>query len=211
VVLFVIYRIWVFNSYEAWAIGWTTQSILMTLRALAVAEICRHLFQSYRGIWELIRRVLLVSAAIVLLYGVIVARHNRFLIMPNIQRGLDLAIATGLVGLFLFARYYQIAPSPVLGKLALGFLLYSGFGVLNATLLERSRITYGPLWNILQMVSFLASVFIWTGAFWQTQTADAGTPVLSSSDLYRALTPQVNVKLRLLNERLSRFWKVEAK
>ena len=209
--LFLTYKVWGYSTYPAWASAWGSQIIVLTFRALAVGEICYRLFQSYRGIWELIRRVLLVSAAIVLLYAAIVARHNWFAIMPNLQRSLDLAMATGLVGLFLFARYYQVQPTPALGALALGFLLFSSFGVLNATVLEGSRLSYGALWTLLQMVAFLASVLIWSRALWQPSVVAKGIPMLPSSDLYQVLAPEVNLKLRHLNGQLSRFWKVEAK
>jgi hypothetical protein len=210
VALLVSYRKWAIGSFVVYEIAWATQGVAMIGRALAVAEICHHQFERFRGVWELIRRILLVSAAVVLVSAVIVARHNRLLIMPNIQRGLNLAIATCLVGLFVFARYYQIPPSSKLGALALGFLLFSCFGVLNATVLERVLRSYNPVWTLLEMVAFLASVLIWTGAVWQPYAAVARKPMLASSDLYRTLAPDVNLKLRRLNEHLSRFWKVDA-
>jgi hypothetical protein len=208
--LFVSYRVWGYKSFLAWEIAWATQAVQMIARALAVAEICYRLFEDYRGVWELIRRVLLGSAAIVLLYSVYVARHNWVLIMPNIQRALDLAIATVLVGLFLFARYYMVPFPAALKALALGFLLFSSFAVLNATVLERYMEKYEMAWTVLQMVAFLASVVIWTSALYQPHVAAQRASTLASSDVYRTLAPEVNRKLRVLNERLSRFWKVEA-
>jgi hypothetical protein len=208
-VLFISYRIWGYESFTAWEIAWCTQAVVMIIRALAVAEICHHLFEEYRGIWLLIRLLLLVSAAIVLMIGVFVSRHNWVLIMPMIQRGLDMGIATSLVGLFIFARYYQVRPSPVLGALAIGFLLFSCFNVLNATVLERVMESYNPVWSLLGVVAFTASLVIWTAALLQPQMASEPAPILGSSEIYRALAPEVNLKLRKLNDQLSRFWKVE--
>lgn len=210
IALFFVYRVLPKGSLEVWEIGWATQLVLMVARALAVTEICKNIFLRFHGVWELIRRILLYSAAVVLLYSVIVSRHNWAFIMPNIERGLNLAIATGLVGLFLFARYYKVSVSPVLRTLALGFLLYASFAVVNDTLLERYMKDYASLWSVLQLSFFLASVVIWTVALYQPHTVDEISPVLVSSDLYRTLAPEVNWKLRALNEQLSRFWKVEA-
>jgi hypothetical protein len=129
--------------------------------------------------------------------------------VPNLQRSIELAIATGIVGLFLFARYYEIAPESLLRSLALGFLLISCFWVLNATILERFVRAYIPLWRVLNILAVLASLLVWTWAFWQPRTALVKTQALSTDDLYKTVGPEVNVKLRELNEQLSRFWKVD--
>jgi hypothetical protein len=208
-VTFYSYRRWGYDSFAGWTIAWSMQVTVITARAFAVAEICRNLFEDYRGVWELVRRILLASGAIVLVYAVIGARHNWLLTMPNIQRALELSMATVLVGLFLFARYYDLQPPRDLGALAIGFLLFSCFAVLNVTLLERLLGKYTSAWTLLQMLAFLASIILWTRAMWQKHAVRVRATIHTSSDAYRSLTPVVNMKLRLLNDQLSRFLKVE--
>jgi hypothetical protein len=209
-VTFYSYRRWGYDSFAGWTIAWVMQVAVITARAFAVAEICHNLFEDYRGVWELVRRILLGSGAMVLVYAVIGARHNWLLTMPNIQRALELSMATVLVGLFVFARYYEVQPPRDLGALAIGFLLFSCSAVLNVTLLERLLGKYTSLWTLLQMLAFLASVILWTQAMWQKQAVRVRATIHASSDAYRSLTPVVNMKLRLLNDQLSRLLKVEA-
>jgi hypothetical protein len=54
----------------------------------------------------------------------------------NLDRGLELAMATVIVLLFVFARYYEVGVEPAVRTMAIGFLLYSCFRVLNDTILE---------------------------------------------------------------------------
>ena len=204
------YRRWGYDSFPGWTIAWTMQVTVIIARAFAVAEICHNLFEDYRGVWELVRRILLGVGAIVLVYAVIGARHNWLMTMPNIQRALELSMATVLVGLFVFARYYEVQPPRDLGSLAIGFLLFSCFGVLNVTVLERWLEKYTSVWTLLQMLAFLASVLLWTQALWQKHAVRVRATIHASSDAYRSLTPVVNMKLRLLNDQLSRLLKVEA-
>lgn len=209
VIAYVSYHIWPYGSVIPYWIVWGSQAIVLATRAVAVTEICRHQLGRYRGIWELIWRVLFLCVGIILVYASIASRHDWYMLLPNLRRSIELAIATGIVGLFLFARYYEIVSEPLLRSLALGFLLISCFAVLNASILERLNNRYAPLWTILDVLSFFASLLIWTWALRQPRTATA-QQTLSTGDLYKTLGPEVNVRLRLLNEQLSRFLKVEA-
>jgi hypothetical protein len=208
-IMFVIYIKYGFGSKPFYWVGWGTQAIVLTARCLAVAEICRHLLGRYRGVWELIWRILFAVALAVLLYASLTARHEWFMFVPNLQRSIELAIATGIVGLFLFARYYEIVPEPLLRSLALGFLLISCFWVLNATVLERLVKRYIPLWTFLNVLAFFASLLVWTWAFLQPRTATVQQQALPTGELDPTLGPEINRKLRHLNEQLSRFWKMD--
>lgn len=206
---FLIYRRWSFTSATAWRIGWVLQGIVICARALAVAELCRLLLARYRGIWALAWRLLLACAALVLLNSVIAASHSWRLAVPTADRGLALSIATVIVVLLLFARYYQVEASPLVRSLAIGFCLYSCFSVLNDTILERLLYHYYMFWNLVGMLAFLLSLLVWIWAFRHTVSqARLGPPLLSSS-MYQQMSPHINVRLRELNERLIEFWKVK--
>jgi hypothetical protein len=210
VILFATYRHWSYSSLISWRIAWITQISLVVLRALVVTEICHHLLGRYRGVWALAWRILLTSAGIVLLYAIGASGHNTLLILTNLQRALELAIASTIVILFVFARYYEIVPDNAIRTLGLGFLLLSCFAVLNDTFLERFVDRYVPLWTLLDLLAFCGCVVIWGWALRQPRAEKVHEGPLLSPDVYAAFVPEVNLRLRSLNERLSSFWKVEA-
>jgi hypothetical protein len=207
---FFVYRLWGFDSATAYRIAWGTHGIVLFARALAVAEVCRHLLSRYRGVWALAWRILLLCAALVLCYSILAARHDWKLALLTADRGLGLSIATVIVVLLLFARYYDVKVDPVVRSLAIGFCLYSCFVVLNNTVLERWLHDYSALWNLLGMLAFLASLSIWTGALRHSQSEAQPKEILLPSGIYQAIAPEINLRLRLFNEQLTRFWKVEA-
>jgi len=208
--VFFVYRLWGFDSVIAYRIAWGTQGIVLFARALAVAEVCRHLLSRYRGVWALAWRILLLCAVVVLSYSTLAARHDWRLALPSADRGLELSIASVIVVLLLFARYYGVKAEPVARSLAIGFCLYSCFAVLNNTMLERLLYDYSVFWNVLGMLAFLATLSIWTFALRHSESEAQAKEILLPSGIYQALAPEINLRLRLFNEQLSRFWKVEA-
>lgn len=209
-VAFVTYQRWGFASSAAWRIGWASQTIVIWARALAVAELCRYILARYKGIWALAWRILLTSAGLVLLYSAISSKQQWVSAFPSAERGLDLAIASVIVGIFLFARYYSVSVDPVVRNLAIGFFLISGFGVLNNTILERWLYDYYSFWNILGTLAFLASLLLWTWALRMPQAAPIREEVLLPGTAYATVGPEVNLRLHLLNKSLSQFWKTGA-
>ena len=209
VVLFLTYRRLSFNSMTSWRVAWSTQIVLVVLQGLVVAEICHRLLGKYRGVWALTWRILVTLATCVLVYAFLASGHNRLLLMPILQRALELAIATTIVTLFVFARYYEIEPDSAVRALGLGFLLMACFVALNNTFLERFIDRYAPLWTFLDMLAFFACVVIWGFALRQPRRV-ASEARLLSSEIYSVIMPEMNLRLRLLNERLSRFLRVEA-
>src|SRR6267142_1215012 len=88
IVLMVSYRLWGFSSSNAVRIAWGTQGLVILGRALAVAEICRRVLGRYRGIWALAWRMLLASAALVLVYAWAGSTPNWQLAILSADRGL---------------------------------------------------------------------------------------------------------------------------
>ncbi len=208
--LFIVYRVWGFSSIASWRFGWATQAVTICARAWAVTELCRHLLSRYPGIWALARRMLLACAGLVLLYSGLAVRHQWKLALPTADRGLELSIAATLVALLVFARYYEVKVNSTDRSLAVGFCLYSCFSVLNYTILERFLDNYVALWNFLGMLAFLASLLLWTWALRQPQAVAATEEVLLPAGVYQTVAPKINLRLRLLNERLGEIWKTEA-
>jgi len=119
--------------------------------------------------------------------------------------GLELSTVMVLVALFLFARHYEIVALPGIRALALGFLF------IRASPFSRQD-TSNLAWPLCSGVAGLRNVTFHrqhlpvdlggSAAGWQN---GARTRVLPR-DVYYALTPEVNLRLRVLNERLSRLW-----
>jgi len=207
---FFIYRRWGFSSPSSIRVAWGMQAVVICARALAVAEVCRRALARYCGIWALAWRVLLSCAGLVLVYSSLAAKRQWEQILPNADRGLELSIAATLVALLVFARYYEVRINSTDRSLAVGFCLYSCFIVLNNTILEHYLYTHVALWNLLGMLAFLASLLLWTWALRNSQAEAGPEEALLPAGIYQTVAPQINLRLRLLNEQLGQLWKPEA-
>ncbi|HXM99837.1 MAG TPA: hypothetical protein VN982_15315 [Candidatus Dormibacteraeota bacterium] len=206
VLLFFSYWKWGYESNLSAGIAWSSQGVVVLLRALVVAELCRRLAGLYRGVWALIWRTLVVCAAIVLSYSLFTSKLSMPIAIVSADRGLELTIATVVVIVFLFAAYYGIVPQARVYFLAAGLCLYSCFFVINDSFLERWMNAFAPVWNFAGMISFMVSLGLWCWGFLALQFSEAGTPHLLPKHVYRSLSPQLNQQLRQLNDRLSMFW-----
>lgn len=207
---YIVFRKSGFSSRAMWRLGWGMQAAVIFARALAVAELCRRMLSRYVGVWAMAWRVLLATAALVLLYSSVVGEYRLDLVVSRADRSVELAIAVVLVGVLLFVRYYGVQIESTSRLLAVGFCFYSCFNVLNNTILERYLRDYVGLWNILGMAAYLASLLLWTWALRVALSEVEREQPLLSAEVYQTLVPQVNLQLRALNERLSEYWKPEA-
>jgi len=196
-----------FSSRASWYFAWGMQALAICARAFAVSEICRRLLSRFPGIWALAQRVFAGCAALVLLYSGLAARHQLELLLPSADRGVELSIASIVVILFAFARYYDVQPGPTDRTLAIGFFLYSCCFALSDTVLERFLHDYGTLWSLLALLAYFASLVLWTSALWETRTASATDEKLLSPGVYQSITPQINMRLRELDDQLSKIWR----
>jgi len=208
-ILFESYRIWGFYSPVSKRIGWETQGVVIAVRALAVAQICQRVLANFRGVWALAKRLLFVTAAVLLLYSWAIARGSWQFAVLNADRGLELSIASVIVILFLFTRYYGIAVEPAVRALAIGLFLLSCFFVLNDTVLEVWMYHYSTFWNLLGTLAFISSMLLWSWALRERQPETMFAPEMLSDGIYQAVTPEINDRLRALNDHLGQFWRAE--
>jgi hypothetical protein len=211
VVLFESYRIWGFRSAVSMRVAWSAQGLVTFTRAVAVSEICHRVLAKFRGIWGLAWRLLFAAGAFISFYAWGVSRGSWPFAILNLDRGLELAMTTVIVLLFAFARYYEVGVEPAVQTVAIGFFLYSCLHVLNDTILEAGSHRYATLWNLLGTLSFLASMLLWSCAFRRTQPATTFETELMPEDLYRTLAPEIDARLRELNEQLRHFWHAKGK
>jgi len=208
--VFVVYQIWGFRSFTALYFSWASQGIVLCARAVAVAELCRHLLKAFRGIWELAWRLLILCAVIVASVSAAKAGWIWYETLLRMNVGLELAMIATIVCLFLFARYYEIFADRTLQIMGVGFLLLSCAKVVNDTILQQRLRQYMDLWRMSGELVFLACLSLWFWALYQFAPAPARKPVLLPPDIYDSLAPKINERLRELNEQLKRFWHVKA-
>jgi hypothetical protein len=207
--LFIVSRVWGYSSNAYWLSAWGIQVVVSGTRAFAAAEICGHLLSPYGGIWALAKRVFLACAAVVLVYSGLAGRHQWELALPGADRALELAIAAVVVLLFVFARYYRVRVAQTDRLLAIGLCLYSCFRALNDTVLERFLYDYEALWSFLGSSAFFLSVCLWFWALRKPRTKFDEENRLLPPGVYESLTPEINRRLRELNDLLKRIWKTE--
>ena len=205
------YRLWGFGSVIGYKIAWGTQIVVIMARALAVVEICRRILAKYPGIWALGQRIFLAMAFLVLVYSWAVGGHSWQVAALSLDRGLELAMATSILALFLFIRYYDVGIEPADRLLSIGFFLFSCVLVLNDTIMERWLTPYSALWNLVGTASFLVSLVLWNWALRRTQPRTTMEPELLPENLYSSLTPEINARLKALSGRLGHFWYPEGK
>jgi hypothetical protein len=145
------------------------------------------------------------------LYSWAVARGSWEFAVLNADRGTELAIASVIVILFLFTRYYEVPVEPAVRTLAIGFFLYSCFYVLNITILEGRMYDYVTLWNLLGTLAFVASMMLWVCGLRDRQPETTLEPELLPGGIYNEVAPEINERLRALNDHLSRSWRMERK
>ena len=211
VALFETYRINGFGSPISARIAWASQGLVSISRGFAIAEVCRLVLARYRGVWKLAWRLLFVAGALIAFYAWAVSGGSWRSAILNLDRGIELAIASVIVLLFLFVRYFEIKVETTVRTIAIGFFLFSSFRVLNDTMWGRWLNHYAALWSLLGTLTFLASLLLWTWALRHTQPETTFAPELLPGDLYHSLSPEINARLRALNEQLSHFWYAEGK
>ncbi len=202
-----IYIEWGYQSTVASYVIWSSQGILICLRFSAVFEMASRLLSAYPGIWALAKRLFGAIGLGTLAYSLLIAKKELYVLVIGLDRGLELAIAAFVVALLLFARYYLLPVHPLDRALAMGFCMYSCFYVINDSLFEKYLESYLSLWGYLDVLTFLASLVIWIQAVRLYSGASSLAPGRASlpAGLYGTLSPELNFRLKHLNEQLSQL------
>lgn len=205
-----IYHAFGYHSVIAFYAFWISQAILLVGRAAAVAELAWRALREYRGIWALAWRVLCGIALFLLLDAALgtrgsVSRLAAFIVTA--ERGLELAVVGILVILLGICRYYRIPLGPVQRIVALGLGCYSAIQVLNNSFLREWLTSYFPVWNEVRMVSFQMALMLWLVALRKPVPDTAPAPALLPQKIYDEISPQINYRLRVLNQRLQEILK----
>jgi|SRR5580658_54684 hypothetical protein len=210
-----VYSIWGPQSTKGGILAWCSECVTLLAQALATTEILKVTLRPYQGIWGLAWRALAFTSALVILI-VALATHGVWAVATwfELNRGYHLTFAAAVIACLLLVRYYSI-PVPAAYKMILGgFCLYSCTEILIHTVLETLAKkwfdAYEPFWQSAPTLSFVVVQFIWVAALWKPLPIEVRKAPPPSNSVYQRLSPEINERLRELNEKLLRIWKLEA-
>jgi hypothetical protein len=223
-----VYRHFGFRSLASYEAAWIAAGIVGIARFVAIGELCRFELRAYRGIWALTWRILTLLAVFLLgsaasdawgqvggipIYGL------------TIERDVAVASIAIVLALLTIRKYYGLTLEPMLMWIAVGMSVISIIDILNNAILY--KVFTGPLtfwffgrytsswsgmkdqvesandlWNSIRTFGFISSISIWCYALRKPLPAPATEPVLLPAEVYRELSPVVNLRLRAFNERL---------
>jgi hypothetical protein len=207
---------------------WGSLLLNATMRSLAIAELCRYGLRAYRGIWGLVWRVLSGLSILLLARAGMDAwgQPNYFAIYGmTIDRDLAFASIVILAILLLFRNYYGIALEPLQRAIAVGICTICAVDVIGNTIFRNLFTGYlfswfltsqkvlwptlrpqvervNDIWSTVHLFSFMFSMGIWCYALRKPVPAPVETPVLLPAEVYRELSPAINMRLTTFNDRM---------
>jgi hypothetical protein len=223
-----IYEYFGFYSLTAYYAYWVSILLNAAARSLAIGELCRYGLRAYRGIWALVWRVLAVLSVLLLTHAATDAwgQANRVAIYgTTLDRDVALTSIVILAVLLFFRNYYGIALEPLQRAIAVGICFICVVDVIGNTILrdiftgylfsyfltnqksvwaalspqfERVR----DVWSTIHLFSFMVSMGIWCYALRKPLPAPSESPVLLPAEVYRELSPAINMRLTTFNDRL---------
>ena len=223
-----VYQHFGFRSPVSYNAAWIAAGIVGIARFVAVGELCRFELRAYRGIWALTWRILALLAAFLLGHAAVDAWGQvggPAIYGLTIERDVAITSIAILLALLLIRKYYGLTLEPLLMWIAVGMCVISVIDILNNAMLY--KVFTGPLvfwffgrytsswaalqtqverandlWNVIRTFGFVSSITIWCYALRKPLPAPATEPVLLPAEVYRELSPVVNVRLRAFNTRL---------
>lgn len=204
-----LYQTYGYKTIYGYRVAWTTQAIVVIGRGFAAAEICHRILGKFKGIWALAVRILIACGGIVLISTLYFGAKSYQLAVITLEMSLEAFIATWIVGLLLFARYYAVPIELAAGMMGLGLGLLSCCKLLNDLLFERRVQSYLGTWNYVSSAAFVGILLLWNWALRKPATHTVQEPQLNKVQVYQSLIPQVNLKLLKLNQQLSQMWSAE--
>src|SRR5215475_1605656 len=206
-VAYIVYAIYGYSSWPAYWTGWISQCVVVLARWGAVFEVCRTILEAFEGIWKLAARILTGLGITAMMIAVILSKHDFARLITTFDLGLEFSIACVLVGFFLFARYYDVDIQSPLRSMAVAFCLYSCFRALNDTILQNLMEIYASTWNLMDGVSYLATVILLASAMYVPRPVSGNKIKLLPRSTYWEMMPRIDERLIALNERLKQVFR----
>ena len=202
------YHYFGYSSAAAFYAYWSSLSVVLIARALAVAELCWTSMRNSPAIWMITRKWLAFLALVMLIYAVIAAATNNSPVsafLLTAQRSLDLGVSVILVALLRLGLRYEVSLGAVERKVALGFAVYSTFQIVNSAFMQRWMAGYFRWWVSASVVSFEVAMLIWIGPLLRPLPPVASPPTLFSEEESVTMLKQVLERMREIAEELKRI------
>jgi len=226
--MWIVYQTFGFQSQVAYYCYWTSILLNAAMRSLAIAELSRYKLSMYRGIWGLAWRLLIGVSILFFLHAAFDTwgQPNRLAIYSlTLDRDLDIASVAILAALLLVHNYYGLSLEPLQRKIAAGICLICIADVIGNTILlslftgylfplfaanrttlwstlEPQIVRAKELYSTFHLFCFMAAMGIWCYALRKPVPALAKAPDLLPADVYRELSPAINLRLSAFNDRL---------
>jgi hypothetical protein len=228
VVVWAVYEVFGFNSRVAYYTYWCSILIYAAVRSLTIVELCRYGLRAYQGIWALISRILGILTIFLLTRAAVDAwgQPKKFAIYAmTLDRDLAFASIVIVAALLLLRYYYGIALEPFQRAVSIGICIICAVDVIGNTILRNLFTGYlyswflstqkafwpqidsqvhhvNDLWSTVHLLFFMFSVGIWCFALRKPLPARQERPVLLPSEVYRDLSPAINMRLASFNTRM---------
>ena len=228
VCVWIIYERFGFSSDFSYYAYWISVLVNAVARSLAIVELCRYGLRAYQGIWALAWRVLSGFSVLLLVHAAIDAwgQPNALGIYGmTLDRDLAFSSMAILAILFVIRHYYGIALEPLQRMLAAGICFVCAVDVITNTIIHNILTNYlisfyqigqkalwptlqpqlqrvDDVWSTIHLFSFMFTMGIWCYALRQPITSSAETPVLLPVEVYREMSPAMNLRLSAFNDRL---------
>lgn len=227
-VLWLTYKYSGFSSFASYYVFYGTLILNAIARSLAILELCRYGLSAYRGIWALAWRILAVCSVFLLAHVVMDAwgQPNKVAIYGlTIDRDLALAAIVILGVLLLIRNYYGLGLNPLQRAVAAGICFICAIDLIGETVLRSVYTGYlfnwflesqkaqwqalrpalmraNDLWSTVHLFCFMLAMGIWCFALRKPVPALSESPVLLPVEVYRELSPAINMRLATFNNRL---------
>lgn len=203
-----VYREWGYLSRAAFYTYWYAALVVLLARGLVVAELCWTSLRTYPFIWSLGRKLLGLTAVVVLGYAVIVALKNASplaIFVLTAERGLEISLAVVLVALLAFSTWYGVALGPVERSIVVGLGLYSCFQVVNNTFMDRWMSRYFHWWVSARVVAFDLAMLVWIVPLCKPLPPAEPGPTLISETVAARLLRELLAQMRSASEEMKRI------
>lgn len=201
-IIYLVYAVAGYQSWVAYRVGWTSQSVVVVARWFAVCELCYAILGQYRGIWALAWRALVAFGSASLFAALFWGGHDFIRLVSTFDLAIELSAATVMTVFFLFVRFYEVDVIAPLRSITLAFCLYSCFRALNDVVLQKFLRTYTETWNLTDEITYVATLVLIGSAVYLLRLPSVASVELLPQRVYASFMPQANVRLNVLNEKL---------
>jgi hypothetical protein len=217
-----------FNSLTSYYAYWGSILLNAAARSFAIAELCRYGLRGYRGIWALVWRSLTALAIVLLAQAATDAwgQPNGLAIYGTaLDRDLAFASITILAALMLIRNYYSLAFEPLQRAIAAGICFICAVDVIANTVLRNLLTGYflswfltrqkalwptlnpqfehvRDMWSTVHLFAFMFSMGLWCFALRKPVPVPSESPVLLPAEVYREMSPAINMRLATFNDRM---------